>query len=371
MGGRDKKRILILTNDAKTFALFRGEIIQALAEIGAEVTLSLPADETATALAQFGCRVVETPIHRRGINPFQDLALIRRYQQLIRSVRPDLILTYTIKPNIYGGWAAARFGVPCLATITGMGTAVENPGWLQSVTLFLYRRGLKNSRHVFVQNERNRTLLLTHKIVSPERVVMVPGSGVNLRKHSFTPFPPDDGTFRFLFVGRLMRDKGVDEFAETARRIKKKYPSAEFDILGGYEERYEPLLQTLTADGIVNYHGYQKDVPAFLQKCHAIVLPSYHEGMANVLLEAAATGRAIIASNISGCRETFDEGVSGFGFEPKNVDDLCRAVEAFIALPYEQKKSFGEAGRRKMEDQFDRKRVIDTYMKVIGEIIGL
>lgn len=370
MGSLANRRILFLANDAKTFKLFRGEFVQSLVESGAEVIVSMPSDELAEYFERLGCHVVDVSIQRRRMNVFQELAVVRQYQKLFRSIRPDLVLTYTIKPNVYGGWMAGRFGVPCFATITGMGTAVENPGWLRWVTLFLYRRGLKKTRRVFVQNERNRDLLLSLKIVASDRLVMVPGSGVNLQTHPLKPFPSDDGSVRFLYICRIMRDKGVNEFVQMARRIKQKYPYVVFDILGGYDERYETVLRSLVADGVAAYHGYRNDIPAFLQNCHAIIHPSYHEGMANVLLEAAATGRAIIASNVCGCRETFDEGVSGFGFEPKNVDDLCRAVEKFIALPCEKKRAFGLAGRKKMENQFDRRRVIEIYKREIEFLLN-
>jgi len=360
------KKILILANDGATLVLFRREVIQGILDAGYEVVVSLPRDESSAVLEQMGCRILDTPVHRRGMNPFQDLSLLLRYRRIVKEIQPDIILTYTIKPNVYGGWIASRFGIPYMTTITGLGTAVQNPGPLRWLTLFLYRRGVKRASAVFCQNMEIRDLLIRNRITAEDRIVMVPGSGVNLEQHRFEPYPEDDGTIRFVFIGRLMRDKGINEFAEAARRIKAKYKNVFFTVLGNYEEEYEGLLNALVARGVVDYPGFQRNVHPYITRSHAIIHPSYHEGMANVLLETAATGRPILASDIPGCRETFDEGVTGFGFPPKNADALYDTIEKFISLPYDQKKSFGLAGRQKMETEFDRGKVVNLYLISIG-----
>lgn len=362
------KKILILANDGMTFHRFRLELLERLA-CEYEVLLSMPRSEYRSVFEEIGCHVTETPVDRRGVNPIKDFLLLRNYRRLMNAFRPDIVLTYTIKPNIYGGWVAARLGVPCIATVTGLGTAVQNPGLLQKLTLFLYRWGIRSNAKVFFQNRENRDILLRHKIVRSEQVVMVPGSGVNLEHHRMEPYPKNDGTVQFVYIARLMRDKGINEFAEMVKRIGVKFPQVQFDVLGKSEESCAELVQRMTADGRVVYHGYQENVRPFLQRAHAILLPSYHEGTANVLLETAATGRPILASSIPGCRETFDESVSGFGFEPKNADDLTRTVEKFITLPYDQKAAMGAAGRKKMENEFDRKKVVEEYMKTIEWIL--
>ena len=359
------KTVLILANDAKTLLLFRREVLEELLRYGCRVIISLPSDPAIAQLKQLGCEIAETRVNRRGMNPFQDLGLLIRYWRLIRSVRPSVVLTYTIKPNVYGGMAARWLRVPSMATITGLGTSIQNPGLLRLLTLFLYRRGLKGAKRVFCQNDSIEELLLRERITLKERIVRVPGSGVNLEKHRFQPFPEDDGTTRFVFIGRLMRDKGVEELAQAARRIKKEYPNTFFEVIGGYEERYESLIDSLCREGTIHYAGYQNDIRPFLAPSHAIILPSYHEGMANVLLEAAAAGRVILASAIPGCEETFDEGVSGIGFRARDAEDLTRALKQFIGLPYSQKERMGLAGRKKMETNFDRRLVIDRYLQEV------
>lgn len=359
------KTVLILANDAKTLLLFRREVLEELLRHDCRVIVALPPDPAIASLREIGCEIVETRVNRRGMNPFQDINLLCRYWRLIRSIRPSVVLTYTIKPNVYGGMAARWLGVPSMATITGLGTAVQNPGPLRLLTLFLYRRGLKGAKRVFSQNNAIEEILLKERISVPEKIVRVPGSGVNLQKHCLQPYPEDDGMTRFVFIGRLMRDKGVRELARAARQIKEEFPNTSFEVLGGYEEQYESLIDALCREGTINYAGYQNDVRPFLARSHAIVLPSYHEGMANVLLEAAAAGRAILASAIPGCEETFDEGISGIGFRPHDAEDLTRALRQFIELPYLQKERMGLAGRKKMETNFDRRIVVEKYLQEV------
>lgn len=228
----------------------------------------------------------------------------------------------------------------------------------------------KKVRCVFFQNAKNKYFFDKHNI-KIKRQKLVPGSGVNLDAHCYEPYPEKDDTIRFLFIGRMMKDKGIDELLAAAQRIKEKHDHVFFDLIGFCEADYKgkAQLETLHKQKMINYMGHQDAIHDHIKAHHALLHPSYHEGMANVLLEAAACGRPVLASNIPGCQEAFDEGITGFGFEPRNVDDLVRAIEKFIALPYEQKQAMGIAGRKKMEQEFDRQIVVDAYMEEIENIL--
>ena len=318
---------------------------------------------------QTGCIFEPYAFNRHGTNPLAEMRMIRDYKKIIKRVSPDVVLTYTIKPNIYGGMACASLGVPYVANITGLGTAVENGGILQKITLTLYKIGLRKAQNVFFQNSSNLDFMLKHGIIKGA-YDLLPGSGVNLERHYFEEYPKDNDSLTLLFIGRLMKDKGIEELIEASKVICHKHNNIKFVAIGDCEADYKERLNSIQTNCPIQFLGHQADVHSYIKNSHAVILPSYHEGMANVLLEAAAGGRPVLASDISGCRETFDEGVSGFGFKPRDVDSLCEAIEKFIALPYEKKAEMGRAGRRKMEREFDRKIVVDKYMEIINEIKG-
>lgn len=364
----ENKTILFLVNHDATIYNFRKELVQYLLEHNFNVFISSPYGKRIDELKSLGCTFIDTPVDRRGTNPAADFKLIIFYRKIISEIRPDIVLTYTVKPNIYGGIACAVTGTPNIASITGLGTSVDNAGALQRLVFSLYKTGLKRASYIFFQNEQNYELFAQKRIIS-DNVKIIPGSGVNLTEHKLEEYPEDDGTTRFLFIGRIMREKGVAELLDAARKVTRQYPKTTFEFIGWKEnEDFDARLRELEQDGTVRYSGYSRDVHSFIKKSHATVLPSYHEGMANVLLESASSGRPVLASRIPGCVETFDEEISGLSFESKNADDLADKLIRFIQLPYEQKKSMGFAGRKKMEREFDRNIVVDAYMKKINEI---
>lgn len=346
---------------------FRKELLAELIKQNNEVYVSLPNDEYVPKLKRFGCQFIETQIDRRGTNPIQDAQLLINYIKLIRRINPDVVLTYTIKPNVYGGLACRITKTPYITNITGLGTSVENKGIIQKITLMLNKVGLKKASCLFFQNETNRKFFLKHNIVK-NKTKLIPGSGVNLNHHTFEEYPEDDGKNKFLFIGRMMKSKGIEELLQAVKIVKGKYPNTQFDLIGPCEEDYHQQLAELNQLGLIHYHGQQDDVHSFIKESHATVLPSYHEGTANVLLESASSGRPVLASRVPGCIETFDEDVSGFGFEVKSVESLVEAITKFINLPYEQKKAMGLAGRRKMENEFDRRIVINAYLEEINNV---
>lgn len=359
-------KVLILANNDIGLYRFRKELISELVK-KYDVYISLPKGGFVTNLIDMGCKYIETPISRRGTNPIADLKLFIKYLRILRRLRPKVVLTYTIKPNIYGGLACRLLNVQYIANITGLGSAAENGGVLQKLILWLYGISLKRSECVFFQNKENQELFIKKKIVRGKHK-LIPGSGVNLSEYRIHEYP-SDSTIHFLFVSRVMKEKGVDQYLEAAKYIKSKYPNTIFHILGFCEEEYEKKLNDMHEQGIIVYHGLQKDVQSFYKISHCIVHPSYYpEGMSNVLLESAACGRPLITTKRSGCKEIVDEGVNGFFVNERDTNDLIDKIEKFINLDYEVKKRMGLASRKKVEGSFDRKIIIQNYLAEISNI---
>lgn len=345
------KKILILANEDTTILQFRCELISALVSDGHEVIVSLPKSKRTPEIEALGAKVVHTDVSRHGKNPFKDLKLLRSYKKLLKEIKPDVVFTYTIKPNAYGGMACGKLKIPYVANVTGLGV-VGDGGILQKVMLWLYKKGLKKAKCVFFQNSSNKEFFERKKIVG-ENARLLPGSGVNVDKFSYIDYPESE-VVNLLFIGRIIRDKGVYELAEAAKQL----PSVNFTVLGTCEYGSENPFEGLSN---VNCVGYDKNVKPYIEKCHAVILPSYHEGMANVLLEGASSGRPILASRVPGCKETFDEGVTGFGFDVANSEDVISSIGKFLNLSYDDKIRMGILGREKMLREFDKKIIIDKY----------
>lgn len=362
------KKVLFLVNHDIVIYNFRKELVERLLQDGYKVYISSPYGERIDDLVSMGCEYINTSIDRHGTNIIQDFKLILHYKKIIRDIKPDVVLTYTIKPNIYGGIACKSLKTPYIANITGLGTAVENGGIMQKLTTMLYKIAFKKVRCVFFQNTENQQFFIDNKIAL-KRHRLIPGSGVNLEYFHVLDYPDDEESINFLFIGRIMRDKGVNELFEAAKQIKEKHTNVQFILIGDFEEDYNEKILDLEKNKIIEYHGRQKDVRPFIKGSHAIILPSYHEGTSNVLLESASSGRPVIASNIAGCKETFDEGISGLGFEAKNTDELVKTLITFIELPFEYKRTMGIAGRKKMKQEYNRQIVIDTYLEEMNKIL--
>lgn len=360
-----EKKILILANSASGLYDFRNELLLALLE-EFEVHVSLPDEERAPQLALEGCLVHHTDLDRRGINPLKDIGLFVRYLKLIQRIRPSVVLTYTIKPNIYGGLCARLLKTPYITNITGLGSAFEKEGMLKKLVTFLYRTALKKAECVFFQNEKNRDLF-TELGITGKKSRLVPGSGVNLERHTPAEYPSKEEPIKLLFVGRIMKEKGIDELLYAAERITGEYGNVRFELVGSYEDDYKALLEEKEKEGIVHLTGYQSHIRPFYEAAAAAVMPSYHEGMSNVVLEASATARPVLASDIPGCREGFDEDVTGIGFAPRDGEAFLTAVRKFLQLSYEERMEMGKNARLKMEREFDRKIVVNAYLEEIGK----
>ena len=357
-----KRRIAILANQSGGLYDFRKDLIIALRE-KAEVYAIVPHNDRWDELLHLADRVIELPIDRRGMNPLHDSKLFHQYRAILKEVKPDLVLTYTIKPNIYGGLACRMAHIPYAVNITGLGSAIENGGWLKKFVLALYKPALKGARAIFFENTGNRDTLAATGVVPKGRDVVLSGAGVNLEDFSYQPYP-QEGAVRFLFVGRVMREKGVDELFAAAKRMKQEYgDGVEFHIVGSFEEGYKPLMDELEKAGVVKYHGYQTDIKRFYAMASCVVLPSYHEGMSNVLLEAAASGRPLITSDISGCREAVEDGNSGYLCPARDADALYGAMQRFMELPKDRRVELGRCGRERMKQKFSKTAVVTETIK--------
>ena len=367
------KRILIIANDESTILNFRCEIVACFVQAGFDVTVCYPLAENTESIACLGCKVENVNVSRHGKDVLKDIKFLFDCKKLIKKYQPDIVLTYTVKPNIYASIACRMTKTPYLNNVTGLGSVLQNGGALSKLILKLQKIGYRKSSCVFFQNVENRDKLKERGVIKESTpTVILPGSGVNLEKQKYEPFPADDGITRFVIVSRVRADKGYNEFFEAAQSIKQKYPNTEFHVIGWYEEEnLTPVVDKLHKEGIIFYHGkkLQEEVHEIEKNCNCLVHPSYHEGMANVLLEAAATGRPVIASNIHGCIEAFEEGVTGFGCEPKSAASLSEAMEKMIHTPYEKQIEMGKLARRKMETEFDRQIVANKYIQMINKTL--
>lgn len=360
-------KILILGNFGMGLYNFRKELIEELMNQNHEVYISLPHDEYVEKLTKIGCKFIDTPIRRRGTNPITDLKLLLHYNKIIKTTKPDIVLTYTIKPNIYGGIACSINKIPYISNITGLGTAVENKGLLQKITLSLYKLSLKKANCVFFQNVDNKDFFKNNNIVNKNYKIL-PGSGVNLNHYSLLKYPENNSTTNFLFVSRVMKEKGIDQYLDAAIYIKEKYPNTEFHVVGFCEEEYEDKLMKLQQNGIIKFHGKQSDVRKIHEISHCTIHPSYYpEGMSNVLLESASCGRPIITTNRSGCKEIVENSYNGYLIEPQDTKALIEKIEHFLNLDMEAKRLMGLNGREKVEKEFNREIVVDNYVDVINQ----
>lgn len=359
-------RILILANADIGLYKFRKELVEQLCKEH-EVYIVLPDGEFIAPLKQMGCKFIPFEFNRRGTNPIADIGQVRRYIKLLKELKPNVVLTYTIKPNVYGGLACRVVKIPYIANVTGLGTTIENGGVLSHVSTSLYRIGLKGAQCVFFQNQDNQKLFIDKKIVKG-KTRLIPGSGVNLEAHCIEPYPDAQEGIHFLFVGRIMKDKGIGELLEAIHQIHREYQNVTLDIVGWSDEDFSDDLKKAEQEGSIRYHGLQSDVHPFYTRCHCTVLPSYHEGTANVMLEASSTGRPVITTRVPGCKETFDEGITGFGCEVKSAESLIEAMRKFLSISQDERRKMGLAARSKMETEFDRKIVLNAYSEEIESV---
>ena len=359
-------KILILANHYNTLRIFRRELIKELIAAGNNVFVAIPpADiENIRILESYGCKVVITKMERRGTNPFADLLLTIRYINLLRTIKPDKVITYTIKPNIYGSLACKILKVNHYTNVTGLGSAFQSKSFTNKLVTTLYRITLNKASRVFFENNESREMFVRRNIVSTEKTTVMAGAGVNLDEFPFCDYPAY-GAIKFLFIGRIMREKGVNELRAAIEQTKEAYPNVDFDFIGWYEDSLKEVVTDLEQRKLIKYHGFQPDVRPFIRESNCVILPSYHEGMSNTLLESAAMGRPLIASNIPGCKEAVIDGESGFLCNVKDSTDLYLKIKRFIDLSYTEKTEMGYASRKHMEAVFDKRGVVERTLREI------
>lgn len=339
-------------------------MINAMIRQGHELYLSLPKSDENKYFEDLGCHIIETEIDRRGVNPIKDIRLILFYKKMIPQVNPDIIFSYTIKPNIYGTLVSnGKYRQVC--NITGTGATFLKRSLVSSICEVLYKLSIKRCYKVFFQNTGDRDFFIKEGLVK-NNYAMLPGSGCNLQQHTFKPLPEGD-EIRFIFIGRVMKLKGIDQYLQAAEIIRKKYPNTKFLIAGWNEQPdYMKLVEDAQKAGWVEYIGFRKDIDKWIEISHCTILPSHGgEGVPNVLLESAATGRICIGSKINGTMDVIEDGKTGYLFNTGDGMDLARQIEKFILLSPEKRSAMGKAGREKVEHEFDRRIVINAYMNEV------
>ena len=365
-------RVLVLANANSTLYNFRRELLARLVADGHDVTVALPRHDLNDVFVGLGCRVVETPVDRFGTNPWRELTTLIRTVTIVRRTAPDVVLTYTVKPNIYGGMAAQVCRVPYIATVTGLGAVFQRSGLLQRISALLQGLAFRKASMVFFQNVENAAEFHRRGIVRGQSSVL-PGSGVNLSLHCLEPYAQGAAVTRFITVSRIRRDKGYDELFDMICDVSARRSDVEFHVVGWYEdEGYRDTITELEASQPIIFHGEvsQSQVHDLVSSCHALIHPSHHEGMANVVLEASAAGVPSIVSDIPGCREAVEDGATGILVPPRDAGELTRAVDYFMSLPWETRRLMGLGARSKVETEFDRGLVVEGYVAECERVLA-
>ncbi len=373
---KQKHLIALLTNNDDDIYCFRKELIEEIINAGYEMLISCPDGEKFELMKHIEYCYDDPVIDRRGTNIVADAKLFLHYFRLFIKNKPSVVLTYTAKPNVYAGIAAWLLGIPVISNVTGFGSVLNEGGLVQKLVMGMFRFSFRRSACVMFQNSTNMALAEESGMVKGEHR-LIPGSGVNTERYPLQPYP-DGGNGKegekivFNYIGRILHDKGVDDYIEAAKRIKAEYPETEFNMLGFIEPtemHYEKLLSELEEKDIIKYRGSQKDIKPYVAASHATIHPStYGEGMSNVLLETASSGRPIISTDNPGCQETFVDGKTGLLYHGGDVDALCNQIRKFLALPNAERKSMGEKGREYIKSNFSREIVINAYLEKINSL---
>jgi len=366
------RRVVLAGNSSWNIVNFRSGLIHALKSAGYEPVVIAPVDPAAEQrMADLGVERIVIGMERSGLNPFADLHLLLKYRRLLKDLRPIAYLGFTIKPNIYGGIAARLAGVPLIANISGLGTVFLKRGLLQALVSRLYRFAFKRAAVTFFQNPDDLAMFVERGLVRRDQAQLLPGSGVDLER--FQPGAQPAGLDTFLFIGRLLGDKGVREFVQAARIVRADIPGVRFQLLGPVDEGNRSAIthgeiDRWAAEGTIEYLGATEDVRPYIAQATAVVLPSYREGLPRSLLEAAAMARPLIATDVPGCRELVEPDVNGFFCEARDANSLTKALKMLMKKSAEERSLMGEASRRMVERHYSQTVVISAYLDVLGKL---
>ncbi len=353
------KRILILSDDSFSLRQFRRELISTMLQSDMEVTLGTPAGIDAAQLEALGCKLIDIKAKDHPRN--SDLTAL--YRKIMKAEKPDMVITYGLRPNICGGNACRKSKIPHCANIQNLGSLTQQT--LGSFLLLLqYRRALKNTKAVFFENASSATFFTKKKIIQENQQVILAGAGVNLESFPLMPYPDND-PIRFLYLGRMKKEKGTEELLSAIKMLYDDCYEVRLDLVGEADSAFDEQLAPLKEMDIVVVHGFQQDPLPYYAACDCVVVPSYSEGMSNVLLEASATGRPVIASYIPGCREAVEEFHTGFTFRTQDKYALYEAMGRFARMNRQQREEMGLAGRKRMERLFDKRIVVEDTMNAI------
>lgn len=365
--------IALTVNAAWNIANFRRPLIEDFIRAGRRVTAIAPPDGSVPALIAMGCAFEPIAMDVKGLSLARDAAALWRLRESFKRTRPDVILSFTVKNNIYGALAARSLGIPFIPNVTGLGTAFLSGGPLQRVAELLYRLAFHGLGVVFFQNAEDADLFLRRRLVSEGQVRLVPGSGIDLTH--FAPEPlPRGGSPVFLMIARLLGDKGVREFVQGSRIVRAQYPKARFQLLGPLDAQNRTAitrdeLESWMGEG-VEYLGETHDVRPHIAQADCVILPSYREGAPRTLIEAAAMARPTIASDVPGCRSVVDHGLTGFLCQARSGEAVAQACVRFINLGDSERAAMGRAARTKMEREFAQERVVQAYRDVVRDVRG-
>lgn len=364
-------KIAFIGNSSLTMHNFRINLLRNMVKLGYEVVVVAPKDSDTTSYKSNKIRYIPIDIDCKGLNPLKDLFLMNRLRALYQKEKFDFIFHYTIKPVIYGSLAAAMTGRKHISVITGLGYTFLNTGLLNKFVISLYRNSLRKANEVWFLNEDDREVFLVNEVVNKERTKVINGEGVNARLYH--PAKKDTSKFKFLFIGRMLWDKGIGEYVGASRILKKKYPNVEFEALGSLGSANPSAISREQMDewekeGIINYLGETHRVIPFLSNSSCVVLPSYREGISRVLLEASSMEKPIVATNVTGCRDIVVDGVTGYLCEVRSAESLAFAMEKIIILPKDKLEEMGKEARKIVLEKFDEKIIIQEYVNKLKEI---
>lgn len=353
---------MIVANKGSYVKGLRLEIIEKLIEQNYIVSLVFPKDENVNFFKEIGCKHYDIELSGRGTNVVDELNLVRKLKAILKEEKPDFILTYTIKPNLYISYLAKKLKIPYLPNITGLGGAIHNKGILKIAIIYAYRFVLTDAKAVFFQNEHNKNFFIENNIIKNNQARLLPGSGVNIHKFPYSEYQVNNKKKNIVFIGRVMKEKGIEEFVRAAKIVATKHKNVFFDIYGAIIEKEYLDFEKYS---YIKFHGEVSDVKEVIKNAYCIVLPSYHEGMANVLLESASMGRITIATRIPGCQEIILDETTGYLVEKQNVNELVNAFEKVINLDRTRILEMSINSRKHIKENFDRDIVVNSYMNEI------